>query len=115
MIKKLLIPAVSSLWLLSQISMAATPVRLRPGFVTKLNCRGKIIASSLGNSELLELQVYPKNNDCAVFLRPRRLAGETNLFIETNIESYELRLLVSENSSIQFQINLDDLPQGKTK
>lgn len=57
------------------------------GYVTKVDCRGKLIASSVGNSDLVEAQALPSELGCGLILKPKEPSGTTNLVLETSVDS----------------------------
>lgn len=67
-------------------------IQLYRGFITKIKCDGKLIASSIGDDRLVELEPLPGELGCAVLLRPKLDSGTTNLILETSTGS-ELRIL----------------------
>lgn len=78
----------------------ATPptIVLRPGFITKVRCQGRLLISAIGNDELVQLEALPKEIGCAVLLKPKSRSGQTNLYLETSAETVE-RAVVVERSS----------------
>jgi hypothetical protein len=73
---------------------AKEPLRLRLGFVKKLECRGKLYLSSIGDSKVVELEALPPTLGCAAVLKPKA-AGSTNLILETSSGSSEYEVVVT--------------------
>jgi hypothetical protein len=63
---------------------ASEPIVLKPGFVRKLHCEGRLYLSSVGNPALVELQPLPRELGCGVIVRPLAGSGETDLILETS-------------------------------
>jgi hypothetical protein len=69
----------------SQLAIAATStLPLYYGYVTKISCLGRVVASSVGNEELVRLEPLPAAIGCGVILKPVQKSGFTNLIIETS-------------------------------
>jgi len=64
---------------------APLPLRIFPGFVTKVQCEGRLLVSAVGNDALVQLEALPKELGCGVILKPTgRGLGKTNLILETS-------------------------------
>ena len=74
-----------TLFFLLSPALAAEPLVLKPGFVRKLHCEGKLYLSSIGNPNLVELQALPKEIGCGVFGSTLASTGETDLILETSV------------------------------
>jgi hypothetical protein len=58
---------------------------LYPGFVTKIQCEGRLLVSAIGNDSLVQLEALPKELGCGAILKPlARSPGKTNLLLETS-------------------------------
>ena len=76
---------------------AAEGIRVYPGFVTKVQCEGKLFVSAVGNDLLVQLEALPKELGCGVILKPTgRATGKTNLLLETSTGTIDQELEVSE-------------------
>ncbi len=62
----------------------APPVKIYPGFVSKLRCEGRLYVSAIGNDRLVQLDALPKEMGCAVLLKTLAGEGQTNLVLETS-------------------------------
>lgn len=71
------------------------PVRLYPGYITRIQCEGRLLISAVGNDALVRLEALPKELGCGVLLKPAVGAGRTNLVLETSTGTIE-RLLEVE-------------------
>ena len=58
---------------------------LYKGYVSRLNCRGKLLISSIGNEALATMAPVPGEYGCTVFIKPLESAGTTNLLKEDSI------------------------------
>ena len=76
--------AILLLTLIGLPSLANEPILLRPGFVTKVHCDGRLLVSAVGNEALVQLQALPKELGCGVLLKPLATLGESNLILETS-------------------------------
>ncbi len=81
-------------------SSYASDLKIAPGFVTKLKCRGKLRASASGNDELLEVRPFTDGGQCALFVKPKALAGKTNLFVETSTASHSVQIEVRSGVTV---------------
>ena len=70
---------------------ADAPIRIYPGFVTKVSCEGKLLISAVGHSRAVRLEALPKELGCGVLLQPQLLDSglRTNLILETTTGSFE--------------------------
>ena len=60
-------------------------IRLYPGFVTKIQCEGRLLVSAIGNDAWVQLEALPKELGCGVILKPTgKGVGRTNLLLETS-------------------------------
>ena len=88
-------------------------VFLYPGFVTKLQCRGKILVSALGNEELVRLETLPNELGCGVILKARTTTGTSNLVLETSTGTYHPTLEIRGTTRPKDGDLLIDLGAGK--
>lgn len=58
-------------------------IELYPGYISRIECEGKLILSSVGNEQLVRLEALPKELGCGVLLKPSGAPGRTNLILET--------------------------------
>lgn len=72
---------------------AAPALILRKGFLKKVECKGRLFASGVGNDLIVEMEVLPSNLGCGVILKPVA-AGSTNLILETSTGSIEKTIVV---------------------
>lgn len=63
------------------------PILVYQGYLTKLQCEGRLLVSAIGNEALIRLEALPKELGCGVLLKPRSSSGRTNLFLETTTGS----------------------------
>ena len=54
------------------------------GFVTKVSCEGRVLASAVGSDQLVQLEPLPQAIGCGVVLKPVSKSGSTNLILETS-------------------------------
>ena len=54
------------------------------GFVTKIHCEGRVLASAIGNDQLVQLEPMPNAIGCGVVLKPVSKSGSTNIILETS-------------------------------
>jgi hypothetical protein len=84
---KYLLPPIF-LALLSPWALADETLKLYPGFVTKLQCEGRLLVSAVGDDNLVHLEPLPKVLGCGVLLKPlmgpHRETRSTNLLLETS-------------------------------
>jgi hypothetical protein len=84
-------------FLMGQEVFADGSVRVFPGFVTKVQCEGKLLVSAVGNDLLVQLEALPKELGCGVILKPTgRATGKTNLLLETSTGTIDQELEVTE-------------------
>ena len=90
--------------LLAGLSLAfadnAGLIRLYPGYVTRIQCEGKLLISAVGNDALVRLEALPKELGCGVLLKPAAGTGRTNLVLETSTGTIE-RLIEIEPPKTQ--------------
>jgi hypothetical protein len=72
---------------------------LYPGFVTKVECEGRLYLSSVGNEKIVDRQEIPTQFGCGLMLKPKARGGKTNLKIETSTGSIERLLVISAKAS----------------
>ncbi|MGE4108222.1 MAG: hypothetical protein AB7F66_13490 [Bacteriovoracia bacterium] len=75
---------------------ASENITLFSGFITKVRCEGRLLTSSIGNEQIVQLEALPKEVGCAVLLKPLSSTGKTNLILETS--SGSVKTLVSLSS-----------------
>jgi hypothetical protein len=84
---------------LSASAAGATPpsLRLYVGFVTKLQCEGRLLVSAVGNESLVQLEALPRELGCGAILKPTgRATGRTNLLLETSTGTLDLEIEIIE-------------------
>jgi len=59
-------------------------ITLYVGYVTRVECQGRLLISAIGNDSLVRLEALPKEIGCGVLLKPLATQGETNLLLETS-------------------------------
>lgn len=64
-------------------------IRLYPGYVTRIECNGRLLVSAVGNDALVRLEALPKELGCGVLLKPLATSGRTNLILETSAGTIE--------------------------
>lgn len=79
-------------------AQAEEPIRLFPGYLTKIRCEGRLLVSAVGNEGLIRLEALPKELGCGVLLKPVGQSGKTNLILETSAGTIE-RVVTVEGSS----------------
>ena len=75
-----------------------TTIKLRPGYVYKFNCTGKLVLSAVGNEQLVERASLPPDSGCGLIVKPLTQQGDTNLWIETSTGSFEVKLEISSKA-----------------
>jgi hypothetical protein len=76
-------------------AFASNQINLKLGFLKKVNCKGRLYASGVGNESIVELEALPSNIGCGVILKPVR-GGTTNLILETSTGTIEKSLHVPQ-------------------
>jgi hypothetical protein len=80
---------------LSSLSaQAKSTLILKKGFLKKVECKGRLYASGVGDEEIVELDVLPSNLGCGVILKPVA-RGATNLILETSTGTIEKNITVT--------------------
>lgn len=69
-------------------------IELHYGYISKLECEGKLLISAIGNQELVKLDALPEAVGCGVLLKPLQKTGATNLVLETSTSSIEISIHV---------------------
>jgi hypothetical protein len=97
--------ALLAFWsLLVGSAQASSGIRVFPGFVTKVQCEGRLLVSAVGNDELVLLEALPKELGCGVILKPTGKAlGVTNLLLETSTGTIERELQVTAGMPLPSQ------------
>ena len=68
---------------------------LYPGFVTKIQCEGRLLVSAVGNDAIVQLEALPRELGCGVILKPlAKATGKTNLLLETSTGTVDQELEV---------------------
>ncbi|MCM0604480.1 MAG: hypothetical protein KA715_00145 [Xanthomonadaceae bacterium] len=75
-----------------------TTIKLRPGYVYKFHCSGKLILSAVGNEQLVERASLPADSGCGLIIKPLTHQGDTNLWIETTTGSFEVKLEITSKA-----------------
>lgn len=73
----------TALLLLGQPAIGSEPIKIYPGYVSKIHCEGRLLVSAVGNDSMVRLEALPKDLGCGVLLKPLVSAGQTNLILET--------------------------------
>jgi hypothetical protein len=73
---------------------AAPVLILKKGFLKKVECKGRLYASGVGDDQVVEMEVLPSNLGCGVILKPIA-AGSTNLILETSTGTLERNISVT--------------------
>jgi hypothetical protein len=78
---------------------AAPPgaLTLQVGMLLKVNCKGRLQVSAVGDDRRLQVEALPKQLGCAVILKPLR-PGRTNLILETSAESLMRNVVIKAGS-----------------
>ncbi|HLE01303.1 MAG TPA: hypothetical protein VJB59_13655 [Bdellovibrionota bacterium] len=84
-------------------------VVLRPGYVRKLKCQGRLLLSSVGNESLIQLSALPKETGCGVLIKPTALEGQTNLILETSAGTITRKIRIEKKRDSE-----GDLPMEMT-
>ncbi|MBY0472104.1 hypothetical protein K2X30_13135 [bacterium] len=90
-------------------------IHLYPGYLTKVACAGRLLASGVGNENLVRREALPKDLGCGIWLVPLVSSGSTNLILETSAGSIEVLVDVVPASR---QVQIGDLKyefKGDTK
>lgn len=77
--------------LMSIPAFAKETIQLRQGFLKKVECKGRLYASGVGDETIVEMEALPSNIGCGVILKPVR-TGSTNLILETSTGTFEKTL-----------------------
>jgi hypothetical protein len=85
--------ALSSALASGSVEAAAT-LSLRKGFLKKVECKGRLYASGVGDDAVVEMEVLPPNLGCGVILKPIT-TGHTNLILETSTGTLERTISVT--------------------
>jgi hypothetical protein len=88
-------------------------VTLHPGFVTKLQCRGKVLVFAIGNESLVRLEPLPNEMGCGVILKAQASSGTTNLILETSSGSYKPMIEIQNKTKPSSSELWIDLGGGK--
>jgi hypothetical protein len=75
-------------------------IHLYPGYVTKVECEGKLLVSAIGNDRAVMLAALPKELGCGVLLKPLATSGRTNLILETSTGTVERVVEVSSPTKV---------------
>jgi len=68
------------------------------GFLKKIECKGKLYISALGNEKIITREALPSSLGCGLVLIPQNI-GKTNLILETSTGTQEYLIEVKGNSS----------------
>lgn len=66
------------------------------GFVTKVRCEGRVLASAIGNDQLVQLEPMPQAIGCGVVLKPVSKSGSTNLILETSAGTVHRTITITD-------------------
>lgn len=81
-------------------------VSLFPGYLTRIQCEGRLLLSAVGNDALVRIDAFPKELGCGVILKPNGPAGRTNLILETSTGTIERIIVVTPLTSTPESSNL---------
>lgn len=79
-------------WLIYQAVAADRPeavIPVYPGYVTRIQCEGRLLVSAIGDDRVVRLESLPKDLGCGILLKPVAGNGRTNLLIETSTGTIE--------------------------
>ncbi len=93
-----------------------TPIRLYSGYVTRVQCEGRLLVSAVGNDTLVRLEALPRELGCGMLLKPLTRTGRTNLVVETTSGPFE-RLIEIDTAagSVPHRASLKYLIQGDAR
>jgi hypothetical protein len=88
--------------------LIAGVINLVPGFITQINCDGRLLLSAIGNEKLVHLEAMPKELGCGVLLKPLTTHGKTNLILETSAGKIQKLIEIKDKGKIPeaLEINL---------
>lgn len=89
--------------LFSLPALAGGSLHLKQGFLKKVECKGRLYASGVGDETVVEMEALPSNIGCGVILKPMK-AGFTNLILETSTGTIEKNLTVASRPKSSKQI-----------
>jgi hypothetical protein len=90
-------------------------LRLYPGYVTRIQCQGRLLMSAVGNDALLRLEALPKELGCGAILKPVASVGRTNLILESSTGTIQRVLEIAPTkvppgeSDLHFEVRGDSL------
>lgn len=97
------------------LAQAEEGLRLYPGYLTRVQCEGRLLVSAIGNEQLVRLEALPRDLGCGVLLKPIGPAGRTNLILETSAGSIERIVEISAaNRTLPSRSELTYRVQGGT-
>jgi len=65
-------------------SDSASVIKLYPGFITKIECKGRLLLSAVGDETLVQKAGLPNEMGCGLLLKPLKESSYTNLILETS-------------------------------
>jgi hypothetical protein len=74
---------------------------LYPGFLTKVECQGRLLISAVGNEQMVERSALPADVGCGLYLKPLTNGGRTNLFLETTTGTVKRTLEIARIGTAQ--------------
>ena len=72
-------------------------IELYPGYVSRIDCTGKLILTSIGNDKLVQIEPLPDALGCGLLLKPLQMSGTTNLVLESSSQSATAVVQVLDN------------------
>ena len=76
----------------SGIVTTHSTLRLVSGYVYRVHCQGRLLASAIGDDRVVKIEALPKEMGCGAILKPTQTHGTTNLIVETTTGS-EIRVI----------------------
>ena len=84
--------------LFTATAAAGEVITLIPGYLTKVQCEGRLLVSAIGNESLVRLEALPKELGCGVLLKAMVEQGRTNLILETSAGTIQRLVEISPSS-----------------
>lgn len=83
-------------------------VKLYPGYVTKILCKGRLLVSALGDDQIVQKSALPSEVGCGLLLKPLAFSKRTNLILETSTGTVKRTIEIAkpgvEQPSVQAEI-----------
>jgi hypothetical protein len=97
------------------LAAPAGPIRLYPGYLTRVRCEGRLYLSGVGNDAVVRLEALPKELGCGVYLKPLVGSGRTNLSLETSTGTIDRILVIEARATPPAESELRHLLKGAAR